>query len=120
MIKNENCGGFIDRQRKGVGVGEEENYLLFLLELCAGYCALADVFIKNKKKNKTTSVYRLCFARKFEQNHCPRMQQFHFRFMCIAQKGLLLSSLMQSIDNENKCKKYVGDNVQYYKVESGF
>ena len=94
VIKNENRGGFIDRQRKGVGVGEEENYLLFLLELCAGYCALADVFKKNKKKNKTTSVYRLCFARKFEQNHCPRMQQFHFRFMCIAQKGLLLSSLM--------------------------
>ena len=67
MIKNENRGGFIDRQRKGVGVGEEENYLLFLLELCAGYCALADVFIKNKKKNKTTSVYRLCFARKLSK-----------------------------------------------------
>ena len=40
MIKNTNRGGFIDRQRKGVGVGE-------------------DVFENNEKKNKTTAVYRL-------------------------------------------------------------
>ena len=29
MIKNKNREGFIDRQRKGVGVGEEENSSLF-------------------------------------------------------------------------------------------
>ena len=40
---NINRRGFIDRQRKGVVVARE----------------LADVFEKNEKKNKTTSVYRL-------------------------------------------------------------
>ena len=38
-------GGFIDRQRKGVG--EEESFFFFL--------ALPDVFEKNEKKNKTTA-----------------------------------------------------------------
>ena len=38
VIKNKNRGGFVDRQRKWVGVGEEE------------------VFEPNEKKNKTTSV----------------------------------------------------------------
>ena len=52
MIKNKNRGGFADRQRKGVGVGEEENRR-----------ALADVFEKNEKKNKTTSVYKLQLSR---------------------------------------------------------
>ena len=41
VIKNKNRGGFIDRQRNGVGV-----------------LALADLFEKNEKKNKTTSEYR--------------------------------------------------------------
>ena len=49
MIKNSNRGGFFDRQRKGVGVGEE----IFFLALRARSCSLADVF---EKKNKTTSV----------------------------------------------------------------
>ena len=42
--KNKNHAGFVDRQREGVGVGEEE------------------VFANKEKKNKTTSVYRLIFA----------------------------------------------------------
>ena len=44
-----NRGGFIDRQRKGVGV-REDGIFFFL--------AHASVFEKNEKKNKTTSVYR--------------------------------------------------------------
>ena len=51
MIKTKNRGGFIDRHCKRVGVEEEENRRFFL--------TLADVFEKNEKKNKTTSVYRL-------------------------------------------------------------
>ena len=39
----------------GVAVGEEEEENIFLS--CAR--ALTDVFQKNEKKNKTTSVYRL-------------------------------------------------------------
>ena len=41
----------VDRQRNGVVVGEEENRRVLAL--------LANVFEKNEKKNKTTSVYRL-------------------------------------------------------------
>ena len=60
-------GGFIDHQLKGVGVREEENRLnlifflagLVLALRAARTGALADVFVKNEKKNKTTSVYRL-------------------------------------------------------------
>ena len=44
VIKNKNRAGFVDRQREGVGVGEEE------------------VFANKEKKNKTTPVYRLIFA----------------------------------------------------------
>ena len=44
MIKNNNLGGFIDRQRKGVEVGVG---------------LLADVFENDERKNKTMSVYRL-------------------------------------------------------------
>ena len=56
MIKNKNRGGFIDRQRKAVAVGEEENNsLFFFLAFRARPSALAE------KKNKTTSVYRLKF-----------------------------------------------------------
>ena len=65
---NINRRGFIDRQRKGVGVGEEEN--IFFLALHARSRTLAsleDVFEKNEKKKKITSVYRLdCY---FNQ-HC--------------------------------------------------
>ena len=62
MIKNKNRGGFIDRQRKGVGVGEEgNNSSFFFLALHARPRALADVFENCEKKNKTTSVYRLTF-----------------------------------------------------------
>ena len=43
VIKNKNRGGFVDHQRKGVGVGEKEAF-------------------ENEKKNKVTSVYRLIFA----------------------------------------------------------
>ena len=39
-------------------MGEEENRRFFLA-LRARSCALADVFEKNEKKNRTTSVYRL-------------------------------------------------------------
>ena len=53
MIKNKNRGGFIDRQREGVGVGKEKIGSLFFFR------ALADVFENNEKKSKTTSVYRL-------------------------------------------------------------
>ena len=52
MIKNKNRGRFTDRQRKGVGVGEKKKRR-----------ALADVFEKNEKKNKTTSVYKLQLSR---------------------------------------------------------
>ena len=52
MIKNKNRGRFTDRQRKGVGVGEKKKRR-----------ALADVFEKNEKKNKTASVYKLQLSR---------------------------------------------------------
>ena len=58
VIKNKNPGEFIDRQRKGVGMGEEENRRFFLA-LPARSRVLADVFEKNEKKNRPTSVYRL-------------------------------------------------------------
>ena len=54
MIKNRNCGRFTDRQRRGVGVGEKKK---------KKRRALADVFEKNEKKNKTTSVYKLQLSR---------------------------------------------------------
>jgi len=59
VIKNKNRGGFIDRQRKGVGMGEEENRrrnscLFFFLAH-----ALTDVFERTKKKNKVTSAHKL-------------------------------------------------------------
>ena len=48
--------GVIDRRFKWVVVGEEENsYFSF----SRSASELADVFEKNEKKNKTTSVYRL-------------------------------------------------------------
>ena len=54
---------FIDRQRKGVVVGEEENRIVSraLRSFSRARFAreLADVFEKNEKKNKTSSVYRL-------------------------------------------------------------
>ena len=49
--------GFIYRQRKGVAVGGEEFFFLALRPRFPRN--LADVFEKNEKKNKTTSVYRL-------------------------------------------------------------
>ena len=55
VIKNKNRGEFIDRQRKGVGAGEEEN-IYFSFSLAR---ALANIFQKNENKNKTTSVYGL-------------------------------------------------------------
>ena len=58
MIKNNNRGGFTDRQCKGVGVGEVENRIIYARSR-ARPCELADVFEKNEKKNKTTSVFRL-------------------------------------------------------------
>ena len=71
---NINRRGFIDRQRKGVGVGEEEN--IFFLALHARSRTLAsleDVFEKNEKKNKITSVYRLdC---NFNQHYQHRTNQ---------------------------------------------
>ena len=57
MIKNNNRAGFIDRQREEVGVGEENSSLFFLLALRARRC-----FRKERKENKTTSVYRLVFS----------------------------------------------------------
>ena len=71
---NINRRGFIDRQRKGVGVGEEEN--IFFLALHARSRTLAsleDVFEKNEKKNKITSVHRLdCY---FNQHYQHRTNQ---------------------------------------------
>ena len=57
MIKNNNRAGFIDRQREEVGVGEENISLFFFLALRARRC-----FRKERKENKTTSVYRLVFS----------------------------------------------------------
>ena len=58
--KKQTAGEFFDRQRKGVGVGEEEViYFSFSRSAIALALVLADVFQKNEKKNKTTSVYRL-------------------------------------------------------------
>ena len=54
MIKNKNPGGFVDRQHKGLGMGEEENRRFFLA-LRARSRALADVSEKNEKKTRTTS-----------------------------------------------------------------
>ena len=56
--------GFIDRQRKEVVVGVEKIDVLYFSfsrsALLARFAReLADVFEKNEKKNKTTSVYRL-------------------------------------------------------------
>ena len=69
-----NRRGCIDRQRNGVGVGEEEN--IFFLALHARSRTLAsleDVFEKNEKKNKITSVYRLdCY---FNQHYQHRTNQ---------------------------------------------
>ena len=71
---NINRRGFIDRQRNGVGVGEEEK--IFFLALHARSRTLAsleDVFEKNEKKNKITSVYRLdCY---FNQHYQHRTNQ---------------------------------------------
>ena len=63
VIKNKKQGGFIDRQRKGVGVGEEENRrsLFFVL----ARALLSPMFSKRtKSKKKTTSGNRLFFIRK--------------------------------------------------------
>ena len=51
----------MDRQPKGVVVGEEENRRETMSQQCFAR-ELADVFEKNEKKNKTTSVYRLASA----------------------------------------------------------
>ena len=58
-----NRRGIIDRQRKGVVVGKkkiENSSLFFFLALRARFAPeLVDVLVKNEKKNKITSVYRL-------------------------------------------------------------
>ena len=56
MLKHKNRGGFIDCQRKEV---------IFLSRASR---ALADVFEKNEKKNKTSSVYKLSPHRFFVRN----------------------------------------------------
>ena len=64
MIKNKNRG-FVDRQRKGVGVGKEKRDFNFISRTSHSFshdrfaCALADVFEKNENKNITTSFYRV-------------------------------------------------------------
>ena len=63
MIKNKKKGGFIDRQRKGVGVGEEENRrsLFFVL----ARAPRSPMFSKRTKSEKrATSGNRLFFIRK--------------------------------------------------------
>ena len=68
MIKI-NRGVFIDRQCKGVGVGNKkiDGNVIFLsraprsLSLARLALAHADVFQKSEKKSKSTSVYRLHF-----------------------------------------------------------
>ena len=63
VIKNKKQGRFIDRQRKGVGVGEEENRrsLFFVL----ARAPRSSMFSKRtKSKKKTTSKNRLFFIRK--------------------------------------------------------
>ena len=57
MIQKKKHGGFIDLKRKGVGMEEEENRVLYFSFSCSklvfALCtrALADVFEKNEKKN---------------------------------------------------------------------
>ena len=62
MIKNKKQGGFID-QRKGLGVGEEENRRSLFFVLAR---ALRSPMFKKrtKSKKKTTSGNRLFFIRK--------------------------------------------------------
>ena len=63
VIKNKNRGGFTDRQRKGLGWGRRK---FFIFPSCAPRSSsLVDVFEKNEKKNKTTSVYRLVLFSRF-------------------------------------------------------
>ena len=69
VIKNINRRGFIDRQRKGLRARPRE---------------LADVFEKNEKKNKTTSVYRLYLG---ESREVARER--HAKGYAIARLGLL-------------------------------
>ena len=63
VIKNKKQGGFIDRQRKGVGVGEEENRrsLFFVL---AGRPRSPMFSKRTKSKKKRTSGNRLFFIGK--------------------------------------------------------
>ena len=63
VIKNKKQGGFIDRQRKGVGVGEEENRrsLFFVL---AGPPRSPMFSKRTKSKKKRTSGNRLFFIGK--------------------------------------------------------
>ena len=60
VIKNKNPGGFVDRQHKGLGMGEEENRRFFLA-LRARSRALADVSEKNEKKLERRRVQVITF-----------------------------------------------------------
>ena len=61
VIKNETAGDFLTASARGEGWKKKKR---------ASSRALADVFEKKEKKNKTTSVYRLSlrpFAKKYNQ-----------------------------------------------------
>ena len=65
MIKNKKQGGFIDRQHKGVGVGDVENRRsLFFVLARAPRSPMFSKRTKSKKKKTTTSGNRLFFIRK--------------------------------------------------------
>ena len=65
VIKNENRGGSIARQRKGWGC---ENFLALCARLRAHRC-----FEKNEKKSKTTCMYRLGLLYKHVFHGRPRV-----------------------------------------------
>ena len=66
VIKNKKQGGFIDRQRKGVGVGEEENRRsLFFVLARALLSPMFSKRTKSKKKQRLGTDYSL-FERQFD------------------------------------------------------
>ena len=64
VIKNKKQGRFIDRQRKGVGVGEEENRRSLFFVLARAPCSPMFSKRTKSKKKKTASKNRLFFIRK--------------------------------------------------------
>ena len=76
VIKDKNRGGFSDRQRKGLGMGKEK--ILIFLSCAPCSFSLADVFEKNGKKYKTTSVHRLVLFSRFVLLHSYKLSAHLF------------------------------------------